>query len=195
MAIEEKIEGQQVVFDVTNTGLFETVYGDHRYQAPTLTECRNKVRAAIRRSLIKLEIKAHVVNMFPESEEFKPWYERKKVPKNVVRAIVIRGFDARSYEPLVEFADGRRSKVSRRDWRDGHGDVVRQLSEKEVAEYQRLVDAKYKANSEFDQWMENHQIKDLEAYIKAEIEKRLDEQKEPTGDPRIDPGVRKRRTK
>jgi hypothetical protein len=82
--------------------------------------------------------------------------------------------------------------VSQRTWRGGHGDVVRRLSEKEIAEYQRLVDAKYKANSEFDQWMENHQIKDLEAYIKAEIEKRLDEQEEQTGDPRIDPGVRKR---
>jgi hypothetical protein len=26
MAIEEKIEGRQVVFDVTNTGLFETMF-------------------------------------------------------------------------------------------------------------------------------------------------------------------------
>lgn len=197
---KEKIESHEVTFYVDDEGTWYAGAAilDRSVFGKSLIEARTKVRAQLRRATAKLEIKAHLVNMLPESEIEKPWYQRNdKIRANKIRPITITGIATRgSSEVLYTFDDsGAKSKKGGAGHSDPEeiGIPCRRLNEAEQAEYRRIRDAHDAAYLELKAWIDAHKIENLKIFVEQKIQEAIDEQPaepEATADPRTDPPLR-----
>jgi hypothetical protein len=199
----EKIEARDVEFsfDAAHSEFSAWIEEANVFaRAKTLEECRRKARAMIRRALAKLELKAHIVNAYHDDFADLSWHQRKNAHANLVRPITIRGIDGRSGEPLFEYEDsGRKTKKSRHSFDGDAGVIVRRLTTGEVKEYRKLRDARDEAEGAFKLWIEEHEIKSVESWVKEKLEASIQDDggdsEQSTGDPRVDAPASKRKTR
>lgn len=177
---KERIDTVEVVFTFDAEYNQFSAYMDvetHYVKGKTLDECRRKARAVIRRRLAKIDIKAHVVDAYPEEYMQTAWHDarRETMKNNLVRPVVLRGIDGRSNDPLIEYEDsGRKTKKSGYSWREeGGGIVVRRLSNQDIEEYKRIKAAKDEADDAHKAFLKKHEIKNLTEFLAAEVEKKV----------------------
>jgi hypothetical protein len=202
---KEKIEGHDVVFSVDGDGVWyaSAAVLEYPVHAKTIIEARAKVTSKLRRATAKLEIKAHLVNVLPESEGVKEWYNRSdKIKANLLRPITLTGIAQRSNDVMFTFDDsGAKSKKSRHQAHsdpDSVGVVCRRLTVPEQAEYRKLRDEYDYAVSSLDSWIRDHKIADVAAFLEEKITEavdRVDVEEPATADPRVQAPKRGRRAK
>lgn len=199
---KEKIESHEVTFAVNEDGTWfaESAILDNAIAGKSLQEVTTKIRATLRRAVMKLAIKATLVNTLPESEVEKDWYNRDDSKRaNMIRPITLTGISPRHGEVLYTFDDsGRKTKKKNSHQSnadpDSIGIVCRRLTKAEEKEYRTLRDAFDDSRSALEAWIRNHRIENVTTFMEEQIQSRIDAEpavEEPETDPRESAPTRK----
>jgi hypothetical protein len=184
---DEKIEGHVVEFKVDGEGQWyaSTAILHGEVWGKTIIEARAKITARLRRATVKLAIKAHLVNVLPESELDKPWHSRNDAAKaNMLRPITLLGISQRGGDVMYQFDDsGAKSKrscagsQSRRD-PDSIGVVCRRLTPSGEKEYRQLRDSFDAAHYALGAWIDANKIGNVKDFLESEIAAAIDKEPE-----------------
>ena len=182
---DEKIEGHVVAFAVDDGGTWYATCAilDGATLGKTPAEAKSKITARLRRQTLKLEIKAHLVNALPISEQEKSWHSRsQQIQARECFPVTLTGISQRRggvmyrYEGGIDSDTKSRTKQPHQSYVDSDhvGIFVRRLTVAEEKQYRALRDAFDDSRQRLNEWIEAFKIPDVEKFLEAKIAEAVD---------------------